>query len=173
MDCDYFRFTEGLPPGVPGGAVCWFGCSAATADAPRPANVAAISHILRMVAPPCAASPRQTPRCAPCPHFNRVPRGSFVARLEPSASASKLAQPGTATRSLQSHLACPLPAGATTASATIGWPRSPSICANPAVLKRMMLARNRNFRDSRLEWAGFEVSVPVSLGPVYVRLLTR
>src|SRR6516165_10840084 len=78
------RSSELLLPLV-GGAVGWFGCSAATADAPRSANVAAISHILCMVAPPCAASPRQTPRCALCLHFNRVPRGSFVARRKAPA----------------------------------------------------------------------------------------
>jgi hypothetical protein len=87
----YFGFTEGLPPGVPGGGITgilspdeggicfiwgstsagglmtppellppvaggstgWVGCSAgrsaAMADAPRPANAATMSHVLRML----------------------------------------------------------------------------------------------------------------------------
>jgi len=92
----HFGFTEGLPPGVPGGGITgilspdeggicfiwgstsagglmtpperlrselllpmaggstgWLGCSAgrsaAMADAPRPVNVATISHVLRML----------------------------------------------------------------------------------------------------------------------------
>jgi len=98
----YFGFTDGSPPGVPGGGItgilspdgggvcfiwgstfvgglmtppewlsselllplagsagalgCSMGLSAATAGAPKAANVAAMSHILRIVVPPCAAS---------------------------------------------------------------------------------------------------------------------
>ena len=43
---------------------------------------------------------------------------------------------------------------------------SPFICANPAALRRMMLARNRKFADSPLEGSGFELLVPRERLPV-------
>src|SRR5215813_8711139 len=96
------RLSSELLLPLAGGAVGWFGCSAAMADAPRPANVATISHILLMVAPPCAASPRQTPRCAPCLHFIGVQSSGLMGSGSKTPAFSAGSQPDDASLGTES-----------------------------------------------------------------------